>query len=592
MAAFSKSPTLHLSQNKPVEFVWNGEQTLYLVGLPDNKRIVTATVPQKHNSTMPGLLFPISSGTLHHQPNHQQIQQHIILTPAPAPPPPPPLDLISNIKVEMKPVISTLNSNPQPQLVADRPIKIEFTPPPPPLYETTPVKPISTVKPTQSLTKAKTANESQVMTDVLEILIKNGELPETAVFDPTTPTTISLSNNTSQQSLHQTQNPMLFSTLVNPSQLDTKPIPNQTDDTNKYLQDPHRSDMDNIEMLSPMQPDCDNSVSSFDIFVDRHEQIQNDDQLQVQQNQQQQPQPQTQSKDKSDAQQDNQNQCLDDLIHGTNLQQSNHPASSPFDDLELMELMGHHLDMDMNDDPCHQFTLNNHMRLLNNDNNICGDGGGGSKINRRDPSLQPSLNELIQQQQQSQQHSFSNAFGMCHNNNVNHMSNGSNHNNHMSNNLNNNNNNNNNHNSLDHLTYTSTPMDIEDFDTSMSSFDFPHITGVSNDHQQQINTPPHPFGQSNLVQQSNQQNNQQSMSIPGQQPSGSHLHNQHYQQQSNHQQQPHLMQNNYLESMGSHDAYDTSLALNSENILDLFNIDDFKMGNDNSLPWSEVDFAA
>lgn len=575
---------MHLTQKKPVEFVWNGEQTLYLVGLPDNKRIVTATVPQKHNHPMPGLLVPISSGTLH-QPNHQQIQQHIILSPALAPPPPPPLDFISNIKVEMKPVIPTLvATHSQPPILPDRPIKVEFTPPPP-LYEMTPMKSISNnVKPSQTTTKAKKATtKSQVMTDVLEILIKNGELPETAVFDPTTPTTSIVPNSINQHTQHQAQNPMLFSSLVNASQPDVKPVPDTSDDaTSKYLLDPQRPDMDNIEMLSPMPPDCDISVSSFDLFLERQEQKQNEELQQIQQNAQQQS---------HQEKPDDQLQGLDDLNRVPSLQQPNHlPSSSTLYDLGLMDgWMGHQLDMDMNEDPCHQFTLNNHMRLLNNDNNFCNDESGGSKINRRDPSLQPSLNELIQQQQlqQSQQQNFSNAFGLCHNNNnVNHT-NGTNQNHHTNNTLNNNNSNNN-HNHLDHLTYTPTPMDIEDFE-NISSFDLSQITGVSNDHQQ-INTPPHPFGQSNMQSnlggQQPQHHNQQPM-MTSQQPSGSHLnHHQHLNQEH-----PHLL-NNYESMSSSHDAYDTPLALNSENILDIFNIDDFKMSNDNSLPWSEVDFAA
>lgn len=548
---------------------------LYLVELPDNKRIVTASVPQKHNKNMPGLLVPFSSGTLH-QTNHQQIQQHFVLSPAPAPPPPPPLDFISNIKVEMKPVISSLVSHPPPPIVADRPIKLEFAPPPPPpLYEATPTKPISTVRPTQTTTKAKPATISQVMTDVFEILIKNGELPETAVFDPTTANTSILPNSMNQQSLHQPQNAMLFSSLTNSNQADMKPITDSSaDDGSKYLLDPHRPDLDNIEMLSPMQPDCDNSVSSFNIFFDRHEQKHNDEQQEIQQNQQhqtQQQQQQQEHKNKANEIQERQLQQLDDLNRATHLQQSNHHApSSP-----LMALKSNQLNMDMNDDPYHQFSINYHLPLLHNDNNICSDDVGSSKINRRDPSLQPSLNELIQQQQlqQSQQQNFSNGFRICHNNNVNHTN--ANNRNHSTNTLNNNDSNYN-HNHLDHLTYTSTPMDIEDFDSSLSSYDFSQITGVPNDHQQ-INTPPHhPFGQSNMqsnVEQLSHHQQNQSTMISNQQPSGSHMNNHSNQQQLYY-------------------AYGSPLASNSENFLDLFNIDDFKMSNDNSLPWSDVDFTA
>lgn len=534
---------------------------------------------------MPGILVPISSGPNHlSNGHHQHLQQHIILATTPAPPPPPPLDLISNIKVEMKPVISSAQATSTPiqlqppPIIADRPIKIEFIPPP--QYDVAPTKPMAAPK--QPPAKGKAATKSQVMTDVLEILIKNGELPETAVFDPTTPTSSAPSNTNSinQQSMHQSQNPMLFSTLV--SQVDQQ-IPDPTKDkcrtdgtarsSSTLLLDTHHPHIDNVEMLSPMQPDCDNSIS-FDMFMERQEQkqAQREEQLlqQQQQHQQQQQQPLNE--------QERQRLRLEELNRANELHTAQHASSSPFDDLELMELMGQQLDMDMNDDPCHQYTLNNHMRLLNNENNICNDDGG-SKINRRDPSLQPSLNELIQQQQQQSQQNFSNTFGICHSNNNNNSNHSSN--NGTSNNSNANNNNNNNHNSpniMDHLSYSSTPMDIEDFESSLSSFDFSQITGVSNEPP--INTPPHMFGQSNTVGQAQQSQQQQMLHS---QPTGSHLHN------HNHQ---HHMLNNCVESMSSHDAYDTPLALNSENILDLFNIEDFRMSNDNSLPWSEVDFAA
>lgn len=88
-------------------------------------------------------------------------------------------------------------------------------------------------------------------------------------------------------------------------------------------------------------------------------------------------------------------------------------------------------------------------------------------------------------------------------------------------------------------------MDIEDFENSLSHFDFSSI-GVSDE---QINTPPHSFSQ---LQQHNPQ---------------------------------HTSMGNGVDV----DSYDPNLSINNDNYLDFFNIDDFKMGSDNTLSFG-VDF--
>lgn len=467
------------------KLVWSGEPTLFLVGLQDNKRIINGLQqhPKASATSIPSILVPISSGC--------------------APPPPPPLPPLS-------PMIQIS------QAVLPNHIKVDIMKPSlqPPQYE----------EATRQLDKTKknvgkNNVKSQVMTDVLEILIKHGELPETAVFDPTTPTP---PNNlppgppqkmTFQQSKFPMSHAMPTKLLLTAAQA-----------------------AQNVEMLSPVHPDCsDSSVNSFDLFLEQQEK-QVSEQLQQDEQQQQQQQSYIQQQnDLLEFQQHQQQllqqqQGLDKLDSQTS---SGNVDLKPFDDLEFMELMGHQLDMDMGDETCHPFQNNIQM----NKPNLCSTIGadvGNSKTGRRDmnPSLQPSLNDIILQQQQI------NGLGFNNNYNTGNINNTTNTNNNMN--------------------FNSTPMDIEDFENSLSSFDFSSITGV---HDDQINTPPHPFSQLQdhpVFHQQHQQSNQ-------------------------------LLQSTGIDS--SH-SYDPPLAINHD-ILDIFNIDDFKMSTDtlswgDNLSWGEV----
>lgn len=447
-----------------MEIVWNGEPTLFLVNIPDNKRIINA-VQQK---PMPGILVPISA----------PLQTPITATlsgPVPPPPPPlPPTDLVNRIAVSQP-----LQHNSPP------PLQPQTTDKTLPKYE-------EAAKQLATNNKAgKNHIKSQVMTDVLEILIKNGELPETAVFDPTTPTTPGTNINLTQSLVYQ---PTKLALNSGPPKL------------TMLRGVPASSNIENVEMMSPMQPDGENSVSSFDLFMERQQQEKRDQQAAKQELIQQQPPPppprqndQPNLHQHMDAQQSPVRHQIISNGHQSDIKH--------FDDLELMDIIG----MDIGDDQYHLNPVKNSL--------INGNGSGISKAHRRDmnPSLQPSLNELImeQQQQQQQSTSFNNNFNFdgCNNNN----------------------------------NFHSMPMDIEDFENSLSHFDFSSITGVSDE---QINTPPHPFSQL-------QQQNQQQTSI-----------------------------GNSVDV----DSYDPNLSINNDNYLDFFNIDDFKMGSDNTLSFGEVDF--
>lgn len=457
-----------MANKKNVEILWNGEPTLFLVNIPDNKRIINA-VQQK---PMPGILVPISA----------PISSPITATLSGPPPPPPPLppnDLTLN-----RITVSQPQSSPPPL----QPQTIDKTLP---QYE-------EAAKQLAANNKVgKNHIKSQVMTDVLEILIKNGELPETAVFDPATPTTPGTNINLTPGLIYQ---PAKLTLNSGPPKL------------TMLRGVPANSNIENVEMLSPMQPDCENSVSSFDLFMERQQQEKRDQQgakpelIPLQQNNDV-PNLHPASNGPPATEQSNQivsNGHQSDIKH--------------FDDLELMDIIG----MDIGDEQYQSNTVKNSL--------INGNASGlMSKAHRRDmnPSLQPSLNELIMEQQQQQQQSTS------YNNNFNFDG---------CNSTNNNTNNNNNNN-----TFHSIPMDIEDFENSLSHFDFSSI-GVADE---QINTPPHPFSQLQ------HQNQQQSIG------------------------------NNSVVDV---DAHDPNLSINNDNYLDFFNIDDFKMGSDNTLSFGEVDF--
>lgn len=425
---------------------------------------------------MPGILVPISTPIT-----------ATLSGPVPPPPPPlPPTDLASVNRITV--------SQPQQQ-TSPPPLQPQSIDKKLPQYEEA-AKQLAAA----NSKVGKNHIKSQVMTDVLEILIKNGELPETAVFDPATPTTPGTNMNLPNQSM-----------IYQPTKLTLNSGPPKLTMLRGV---PASSNIDNVEMRSPMQPDCENSVSSFDLFMERQQQDKCDQQAVKRESmQQQQLQPSRQQSDQQNGlpshhqHMDSQQPSEQHRQIISNGQQSD---IKHFDDLELMDIIG----MDIADDQYHLNPVKNSL--------INGNGSGIiSKAHRRDmnPSLQPSLNELImEQQQQQQQHqstSFNNNFNFdgCNNNN----------------------------------TFHSMPMDIEDFENSLSHFDFSSITGVSDE---QINTPPHPFSQ---LQPQNQQHTSIGNSVDV-------------------------------------DSYDPNLSINNDNYLDFFNIDDFKMGSDNTLSFGEVDF--
>lgn len=423
------------NNKRNVEIVWSGEPTLFLVNLQEKKDVLNGNVK---SSPAQSILVPIAA--------------------------PQTTDMYLN----------KINANHQ------LPVTKMDTKPPPPQYEEA-TKQVENIKKEQQ----QFQNKSQIMTDVLDILIQNGELPESAVYE-----TKPMDNRLMGQHQQSPSTNAMRLVKVEPNRLSGEMVLTKVDQGGQTSE----------AMDIKQQADCDDSMDSFDmLFRQTVHQPKHDPSLDVKQK----PPIDTTVAPYNNMSMSNMNNVVD---------------IKPYEDLELMELMSQQLDMDIGLDPCPQYAqVNNsdHKQMPMSIGNGIINTNQEPKLSRRDmnPSLQPSLNELIKQKQcENLVNSYNNNFDVCH----------------------------------------TTPMDIEEFENSLSSFDFHTIGDINNDGQ--INTPQHTFIES----------------VPTQ----SMVHNHHI--DAGH----HNMQN----GAGS------SLSMNHTNILDLFNTDDFKMSSD-ALSWDDVDFA-
>ncbi|XP_053953234.1 myocardin-related transcription factor B [Anastrepha ludens] len=643
--------------------VWNeGNQTIFLVGLNDqhmtahtigNISLANASPATKkllnghqRTSSLPSILLPITTPQGHEpqqlieakpvitqqqlqqlQLQHQQQQQYhnhtflptqqiiqLDIKPQtqPPPPPPPPQYEEATKKLAAKASLAQVKIKEEPNTGRN-----------------TPQTQINSVT-TQTTSKRKNAVKSEKVTDVLDILVKQGELPE-SVLEPITPVTPltpgggnalmtdmsgNLIFNTSSSGSGPSDDlaasgalvpkqepqtsPMPDSTLVS-QPMDTTPCGQQQSQMQQTQQQRAESDIDrvfqmlssdgdvpsssinspltsgfieNIDMASPMQPDAHidaaSVAKSLGIFLEQHHST---------------PPPQTSATGISlhqHHQHHQQHQHQSPTHHDMLSKATSSPEKSMarnmgspdaklnhFDEFELLELMSQQLEMDIGDDTSNFAgtvdvgvnSVAHHHQHLRHSNDDCKSGNnvdssanvGAQNLNglRRDmnPSLQPSINELIQQQLHHHSHqqpyhqlqhnnnnsgdvmsavdvdfdaeSFvaqlaqvSSHDGMANNNNNlshnrsilggigggEHGSRGSPHNNncHSS-------NSSEVSSSGDHLTnvrghshsssnnhFSATPMDVcDDFDNPLGSFSFSAFSPDSN-----INTPPHPFGSS------------------------------------------------------------------------------------------------
>lgn len=163
--AFNENALQHLSnKNKNVEIVWNGEQALFLVGLPQpdgNNNNPRMSVGHQRTSSMPSILVPISAAT-------GQLQGQILIQQKAVPSAEArtaPLFPMQDEKCLVEPKLQPVQDQKQQPMVL--------------------VNVGGDAGGTNQ--KKRVHRNSQMMTDVLEILIKNGDLPESAAQAPGTP---------------------------------------------------------------------------------------------------------------------------------------------------------------------------------------------------------------------------------------------------------------------------------------------------------------------------------------------------------------------------------------------------------------------
>lgn len=245
------------------------------------------------------------------------------------------------------------------------------------------------------------------------------------------------------------------------------------------------------------------------------------------------------------------------------------PPASHFNDnldVDLMELIGQQLDMDISEDTCQQM---NDDKMFNMPGSNCSDSMSSfsspmSMSYRRDmnPSLQPSLSELIQIQQQQVPNSSSSGRNSMNMNDAGDS------------NLNMNNNNlhvndysnsfymDNNIGSCNNNSLTLGSMDIEYFDNSLANFDFA-VPCTSQSNSLIADNPSnqaHPYSDNHMIMASAAPSASASMSDVDR-------------------------MNCFSNTNGTGSSVDAS---NQGNMLDLLN--DFKMAND-PISWGEVDYA-
>lgn len=285
----------------PNEFVWNGESTILLVNFPDDKKYVLSSNPPG-TATMQNFLVPISANS----PNINAIVKKINLSTQTQPPPPPP------------PVSLHLTQITAPK-VSSHPMNVN--------------------------TKQHNANKMQSIHQHQQQ--QSRSQPQTL---PSINSAISLGNS-SNHALHNAMNVnnIVMNNVAATLPFNTTPIVKKeyslfdsttASDSNMIPNDLLLS-ANAMDTLSPMpQSNCDDSCNSFDLFLSEAAQSHSDA-----------SKLQDHSHDKS--------MCMDVKKEPSMVVSTNDSCSvdlKTFDDLELMELMGQQLDMDISDDSCHPMT--------------------------------------------------------------------------------------------------------------------------------------------------------------------------------------------------------------------------------------------
>ncbi|XP_059613181.1 myocardin [Phlebotomus argentipes] len=405
-----------------VEIVWNGEPTLLLVNLRDKKENIS------QQTSIPRILVPIAAAKAA-DVKPQEIQV---------------------VGVKSEPLHFDEMSAGQAEALK---------------FITTQANAAATSTTTTKANGKIPHRNSQLITDVLEILIRNGELPESAAQIPVTPTT---PGTTAAGA------PLMDGIVFTKSRMQAPP------EAAQFASGQENGDgVENMDLLSPLHPDpaidADNAVNTLNMFLEQ-----------------------------SSAGLESSGKDCDavDLNH--------------FDDLAFMELMSHQMDMDITEDsPTEppQAPPPPYSRARREMN----------------PSLQPSLSELIQQQSASGFFNGAQVTASSGNNNLHTTP------------LSNNN------------LVNEIQMEMDEFSNSLPPFDFPALGGALS-HDVDNPTPHFTFA-----------------TTADDAPPTTSVVTSHCGAEQN--------------------LYDaTHVAMQQDNLLDLLSFDDLRMSGE-SMPWSEVDFA-
>ncbi|XP_055690584.1 myocardin-related transcription factor A [Lutzomyia longipalpis] len=427
-----------------VEIVWNGEPTLLLVGLRDKKENLS------QQTSIPRILVPIAAKN----------------------------DVDTSTGTMLKPQeiqVVGVKQDPQQQVA----VRFDEMPPAEALKFIT-AQAASTATSTQPATKTNGKiphRNSQMITDVLEILIRNGELPESAAQIPATPTTPGTVAGAPLMEGIVFTKPSATAAVREVQQFSGQENGMSTSG----------GDVESMDLLSPLHPDpsidAENAVDTLNMFLE---------------------------------------QTSTDLDAGG--KECDHVDLNHFDDLAFMELMNHQMDMDITEDsPAEQPPPPPPYSRTRREMN---------------PSLQPSLSELIQQQ--SGGGFFSNGSQSSTTGNNNHSS--------MSNNN----------------LVSEIQMEMDEFSNSLPPFDFPALGGTLS-HDVDNPTPPFTFSTMGSLTSISATTADDAV------PTTNVVTTSHCGAEQN--------------------LYDAAhVAMQQDNLLDLLSFDDLRMSGE-SMPWSEVDFA-
>lgn len=295
----------------PNEFVWNGESTILLVNFPDDKKYVLSSNPQG-TATMQNFLVPIST----HSPNINAIVKKINLstTQIQPPPPPPPAPVSLHLTQITAPKVSSHPMN---------------------------------VNANKHLNVTKMHHNH---------LIGQQQQPQHQQPLPSMNTAITMINS-NDHSLHNAANlnNVLLNNVSATLPFNTQPAQVKKEFSLFDAQSASDSTMipndlllsaNAMDTMSPMQQsNCEDSCNSFDLFLSEAAQSHSDA-----------AKMQEQHHDKVTLMDVKKEPSMVHSMTTTASDPCSVDLKTTFDDLELMELMGQQLDMDISDDSCHPMT--------------------------------------------------------------------------------------------------------------------------------------------------------------------------------------------------------------------------------------------